>query len=333
VLALVVANTINAGVDIGAIAAAINLLLPIPELAFIIPVSIGILALQVFGSYQLIARVFKWLRLALLAFFAAALFSRPDWGAVLRGTFIPTIELTPQYIGILVALLGTTISPYLFFWQASQEVDEQIAMGRGRLWQRQGASTTELRYVLADTVSGMVFSEVVAYFIILATGATLFASGQHTIGSATEAAEALRPVAGDLSAALLAIGIIGAGVLAVPVLTTSAAYGVSEAAGWKFGLDRKVSKAPQFYAVVIAATLVGMAIDFLGINPITALVVTAVINGLLAAPLLVLVMLVSNNRKVMGERTNGRRLNVLGWGTAAVMAIAAIALVVITVAG
>ena len=162
VLALVVANTINAGVDIGAIAAAINLLLPIPELSLVIPVSVGILALQVFGSYQLIARVFKWLTLALLAYIAAALFSRPDWGAVLRGTFIPTIELTPQYIGILVALLGTTISPYLFFWQANQEVDEQIAMGRRHLWQRQGASRTELRYAAADTVSGMVFSGVVA---------------------------------------------------------------------------------------------------------------------------------------------------------------------------
>jgi NRAMP (natural resistance-associated macrophage protein)-like metal ion transporter len=333
VFALVVANTINAGVDIGAIAAAINLLLPIPELALVIPVSVGILALQVFGSYQLIARVFKWLTLALLAYIAAALFSRPDWAAVLRGTFIPTIELTPQYIGILVALLGTTISPYLFFWQANQEVDEQIAMGRRRLWQRQGASRTELRYALADTVSGMVFSGVVAYFIILASGATLFASGQHTIGSATDAAEALRPIAGDLSAALLAIGIIGAGVLAVPILTTSAASGISEAAGWEFGLHQSVSKAPQFYAIVIAATIVGMAIDFLGINPITALVVTAVINGLLAAPLLILVMLVSNNREVMGERTNGRHLNVLGWGTTAIMAIAAIALVVITVAG
>ena len=281
----------------------------------------------------MIARVFKWLTLALLAYIAAALFARPDWGAVLRGTLIPTIQLTPQYIGILVALLGTTVSPYLFFWQANQEVDEQILMGRRRLWQRQGASRTELRYALADTVSGMVFSSVVAYFIILASGATLFTSGQHTIGSATDAAVALRPIAGDLAAALLAVGIIGAGVLAVPILTTSAASGVSEAAGWKFGLDRNVAKAPQFYAVVIAATVVGMAIDFLGINPITALVVTAVINGLLAAPLLVVVMLVSNNRKVMGERTNGRRLNALGWGTTAVMAIAAIALVVTTIAG
>lgn len=333
VLALVVANTINAGVDIGAIAAAINLLLPVPATVFIIPVSVGILALQVLGSYRVIARVFKWLTLALLAYVAAALFARPDWAAVLRGTLIPTIKLTPQYIGILVALLGTTISPYLFFWQANQEVDEQILMGRKRLWQRQGASRTELRYALADTVSGMVFSSVVAYFIILASGATLFTSGHHTIGSATDAAVALRPIAGDLAAALLAVGIIGAGVLAVPILTTSAASGVSEAAGWAFGLDRKVSRAPQFYAIVIAATIVGMAIDFLGINPITALVVTAVINGLLAAPLLVLVMLVSNNRRAMGERVNGRGLNALGWGTTAVVAIAAVALVVTTVAG
>lgn len=333
VLTLLVANTINAGVDIGAIAAATNLLVPIPAMFAIVPVSLGILALQAFGSYRLIARVFKWLTLALLAYIAAALFARPDWAAVLRGTLIPTIGLTPQYIGILVALLGTTISPYLFFWQASQEVDEQIAMGRLRLWQRQGASRTELRYALADTVSGMVFSGAVAYFITLASGATLFVSGHHTIGTATDAAAALRPVAGDLSAALLAIGLIGAGVLAVPILTTSAASGVSEAAGWTFGLDRKVSKAPQFYAIVIAATVVGMAINFLGINPITALVVTAVINGLLAAPLLVLVMLVSNNPKVMGERANGRRLNALGWGTTAVMAIAAIALVVTTIVG
>ncbi len=207
------------------------------------------------------------------------------------------------------------------------------AVGSMLAFERQGASRTELRYALADTVSGMVFSGVVAYFIILASGATLFVSGQHTIGTATDAAIALRPVAGDLSAALLAIGLIGAGVLAVPILTTSAASGVSEAAGWKFGLDRKVSRAPQFYAIVIAATVVGMVINFLGINPITALVITAVINGLLAAPLLVLVMLVSNNPKVMGERANSRRLNVLGWGTTAVMAIAAIALVVITIAG
>jgi NRAMP (natural resistance-associated macrophage protein)-like metal ion transporter len=333
VLAVVVANTLNAGADIGAIAAAVNLLLPIPAVVFVIPVAVGILALQVFGSYRLIANVFKWLCLALLAYIGAALFARPNIGDVLRGTFIPTISLNAGFIGILVALLGTTISPYLFFWQASHEVEEQIDMGRRRLWQRQGASRTELKYALWDTVTGMLLSEVVAYFIIFAAGATLFVHGQTNIASATEAAQALRPIAGDAAALLLAVGLIGAGVLAVPVLTGSAAYAVSEAFGWAFGLDQKPTRAPQFYAVIAAATLIGMLINFAGINPIDALVITAVINGLIAAPLLVLVMLVANDRKVMGARVNGRWLNVLGWATTAIIAVAAVALIVTALIG
>ena len=333
VLALVVANTLNAGADIGAIAAAINLLVPIPPVVFIVPVSLGIIALQVFGGYHLIDRVFKWLALALLAYIGAALFARPDVLRVLAGTLIPTIRLDPAFIGILVAILGTTISPYLFFWQASQEVEEEISIGRRRLGQRQGASRFELKYALWDTIAGMVFSEVVAYFIILATGATLFVAGKTNITSATDAAQALRPLAGDAAAILLAIGLIGAGVLAVPVLTGSAAYGVSEAFGWKSGLDRKPGRAPQFYAVIIAATLVGMALNFLGINPITALVLSAVLNGLLAGPLLILVMLVSNDRRVLGEWTNGRLLNIVGWVTTGVMGLAAILLIVTTILG
>jgi len=333
VLALVLANTLNAGADIGAIAAAINLLVPIPAVVFIVPVSLGIIGLQVFGGYHLIDKVFKWLALALLAYIGAALFARPDVARVLAGTLIPTISLDPKFIGILVAILGTTISPYLFFWQASQEVEEQISIGRRRLRQRQGASRFELKYALWDTVAGMVFSEIVAYFIILATGATLFVAGKTNIASATDAAQALRPLAGDAAAILLAIGLIGAGVLAVPVLTGSAAYGVAEAFGWRSGLDRKPGRAPQFYAVIIAATLVGMTINFLGINPITALVLSAVLNGLIAGPLLVLVMLVSNNRAAMGERTNGRLLNVVGWVTTAVMSLAALGLIVTTIFG
>ena len=333
VLAVVIANTLNAGADIGAIAAAINLLVPIPAVVLVLPAALGILALQVFGSYRLIANVFKWLCLALLAYIGAALFARPNVGDVLRGTFVPTISLDPAFIGILVALLGTTISPYLFFWQASHEVEEQIDMGRRRLWQRQGASRTELRYALWDTVTGMLLSEVVAYFIIFAAGATLFVHGQTNIASATEAAQALRPIAGDAATLLLAVGLIGAGVLAVPVLTGSAAYAVSEAFGWKFGLDQKPTRAPQFYAVIAVATLIGTLINFTGINPIDALVATAVINGLLAAPLLVLVMLVANDRAVMGERVNGRSLNVLGWATTAIIAVAAVALIVTTVIG
>ncbi|MHB8459719.1 MAG: NRAMP family divalent metal transporter [Candidatus Limnocylindrales bacterium] len=333
VIALVVANTLNAGADIGAIAAAINLLVPIPAILFIVPVSLGIIGLQVFGSYRFIERVFKWLALALLAYIGAALFARPDVVGVVVGTLVPTIRLDPGYIGILVALLGTTISPYLFFWQASQEVEEEISIGRRHLRQRQGASRFELKYALWDTIAGMVFSEVVAYFIILATGATLFAAGKTNIASATDAAQALRPIAGDASALLLAVGLIGAGVLAVPVLTGSAAYGVAEAFGWRSGLDRTLRRAPQFYVVIIAATLVGMAINFLGINPITALVLSAVLNGLIAAPLLVLVMLVSNDRAAMGARTNGRLLNVLGWATTIIMALAAIGLIVTTLVG
>ena len=331
--ALVVANTLNAGADIGAIAAALNLLIPVPAVVFVLPVGLAIVAVQVFGSYALIARVCKWLALVLLAYLATALFTRPDPGAVLAGTLVPTVRLDPAYVAMLVALLGTTISPYLFFWQASQEVDEQIAIGRRRLWQRRGASATELRFALADTIAGMALSEVVAYFIILTTGATLFVAGKHDIGSATDAAEALRPLAGDFSAALLAIGLIGAGALAVPVLTASAAYGVAETFGWSSGLDTRPARAPEFYAVIVAATAVGIGINFVGINPIAALVLSAVINGLLAAPLLTILMLVANDRRAMGTRTNGRALNAIGWTTAAVMSAAAVALVVTTLLG
>jgi Mn2+ and Fe2+ transporters of the NRAMP family len=333
VIALVVANTLNAGADIGAIAAAINLLVPISAVWFIVPVSLAIIGLQVLGSYRLIEKVFKWLALALLAYVGAALFARPDGVKVLAGTLVPTIRLDPAYIGILVALLGTTISPYLFFWQASQEVEEQISIGRRHLRQRQGASRFELKYALWDTMAGMVFSEIVAYFIILTTGATLFVAGKHDVASATDAAQALRPLAGDASALLLAVGLIGAGVLAVPVLTGSAAYGVTEAFGWRSGLDSKPTRAPQFYLVIVAATLVGMAINFLGINPITALVISAVLNGVVAAPLIVLIMLVSNDRKVLGERTNGRLLNVVGWVTAIVMGMAVMGLIATTILG
>ncbi len=333
VLAMVAANTINVGADIGAIAAAINLLAPVPPIALVVPVGALLIVLQVLGSYGRIVRVFKWLTLALLAYIAAAMFAHPNALDVLRGTLVPTIRPDSQFIALLVALLGTTISPYLFFWQASHEVEEEISMGRRRLWERQGASGAELKYALWDTLAGMVLSEAVAYFIILATGATLFVHGQTNIASATQAAQALRPIAGNLSELLLAVGLIGAGVLAVPVLTGVAAYGVSEAFGWRFGLDQKPARAPQFYGVIVVATIIGVLMNFLGINPISALVITAIINGLVAPGLLVLVMLVSNNRSVMGSRTNGRLLNVLGWGTTILMSLAALALIVTTLAG
>jgi NRAMP (natural resistance-associated macrophage protein)-like metal ion transporter len=328
VFALMVANTINAGADIGAIAAAINLLVPIPLTMLVIPIGLAILALQIWGSYAFIARWFKWLTLGLLAYVGSSLFGHPDWMDVLRGTVVPRLSLEPAYLSTLVAIFGTTISPYMFFWQASQEVEEEVQRGRVTLEQRRAVTGAELQAARWDTRIGMLFSNVIMYFIILATGATLFQAGQTHITSAAQAAEALRPLAGDAAALLLALGLIGSGFLAVPVLTGSSAYAVADTFGWKSSLNSKPRDARGFYGVIIAGTVAGMLFNFLGINPIDALFWTAVLNGVLAPPLLVLVMLVANDRVVMGSRTNGRWLNLLGWGTTIVMTLAAIGLVV-----
>ena len=324
---LVIANTMNAGADIGAIAAAINLLVPISITALIVPIALMILALQVWGSYRLIANTFKWLTLALFGYIGAALFARPDLGEVLRGTFIPTFTLDAKFLTTFVAILGTTISPYLFFWQASHEVEEEISMGRRTLKARQGATDGELRYASIDVAAGMLFSNVVMYFIILATAATLFKAGTTDIQSATEAAQALRPLAGDGAYALLAVGLIGAGFLGVPVLTGSSAYAIAESLGWKHGLDEQPRRAKLFYAMIVVPTLIGMSINFVGINPIRALFWSAVINGFLAPPILVVIMLISNNRNIMGERINGVWVNLVGWTTTLVMFAAAIGLI------
>src|SRR6266702_3626783 len=228
VFALVVANTINAGADIGAIAAAINLLVPIPLELLIVPIGGAILALQIWGSYKVITRCFKWLTLGLLGYVGASLFAHPNWGEVLRGTLVPRLSFDGRYVSALVAIFGTTISPYMFFWQPSEEVEDEIEHGRVTLEQRQGATRAELNAAAWDTRIGMFFSNVIMYFIILATGATLFQTGQTHITSAADAAEALRPLAGDAAALLLAIGLIGSGFLAVPVLTGSSAYAVAE---------------------------------------------------------------------------------------------------------
>jgi NRAMP (natural resistance-associated macrophage protein)-like metal ion transporter len=329
VAGLFAANTINVGADLAAIAAATNLLIPaLPIAPLILPIGLALLALQIFGSYRLIATVFKWLTLALFAYIGSAFLARPDWGQVLTATFVPTIRLDQAFLLTLVAILGTTISPYLFFWQATQEVEEEVSMGRTQLWRRRGATDGELRYAALDVNVGMLFSNLVMYFIMLATAATLHQAGRTDITSATDAAEALRPLAGDLSSVLLAVGLIGSGVLAVPILSGSAAYALSEVFGWRYGLDQNPGRAKQFYAVIAIATLVGIGLDYLGINPIDALFYTAVINGFVAPPLLVLIMLVANDRKIMGTRRNGRLTNVLGWAAAAIMFVAAGVLVV-----
>jgi Mn2+/Fe2+ NRAMP family transporter len=323
VLCLFIANTINAGTDIGAIAAAINLIVPLPIPVMIIPIACIIVALQIWGSYRLITNVFKWLTLSLFTYIGATFLAKPDFDVVLKATFIPEVRFDHDYLLTLVAILGTTISPYLFFWEASEEVEEEFSEGRKRLMQRKGATDAELNQAKWDTLVGMFFCNIVFYFVILAAAATLHASGKTDIQTAVDAAQALRPLVGSAATYLFAIGIIGSGFLAVPVLAGSSAYAIAESFGWKYGLDTKPKHAKQFYGVIAISTFIGALINFIGINPIAALFWTAVINGVLAPPLLVIIMIVSNNKKIMGSNVNGRFTNFVGW-TAAIIMFAAV---------
>jgi Mn2+/Fe2+ NRAMP family transporter len=327
VLGLLIANTINARADIGAIAAGLNLLVPIPMAFWLVPVALAILVMQIWGCYRIIVIVFKWLCFSLLAYIGAALLERPDPLDVVKGTLLPVIQLDGGWLATLVAILGTTISPYLFFWQARQEVEEEVARGHIRLHQRKGSTSKRIQARALDVAVGMFLSNLVMYFIILASAATLHRSGPTEVKSAVQVADALRPLAGDAAAVLMALGLIGTGLLAVPILTTSAGYAVSEMFGWKSGLDDKPARAKEFYLVITLSTLVGLLINFVGINPMTALFWTAVINGLLAPPLLVLMMLLVNREEIMGGKTNGLLLNVLGWTTAVVMSAAAVGMI------
>lgn len=329
VAVLAAANTVNAGADIGAIAASLNLLVPVPAVATVIPIAVALLSFEIWGSYRLISDTFRWLALVLVAYIGAAFLARPHWADVLRGTFVPTIAFTPRVLSVIVALLGTSLSPYVWFWQASQEEEEKIAIGQRRLRQRQGTSATELRYAAWDVGVGMLFAQVVAYFVILATAATLFTAGKTEVVSATQAASALRPLAGNAARLLFALGLIGSGALAVPVLTGTAAYAVSEALGWRHGFSERPGRAPGFYAIIACSTLLGMAMNFVGINPITALFWTSLMFGFMTPPLLALLLLISNDRAIMGERVNGLGLNVVGWATVVVMTGAAVGLVLV----
>jgi NRAMP (natural resistance-associated macrophage protein)-like metal ion transporter len=327
VVAFVVANTLNAAADLGAIAAGVNLLVPfLPQSVLVIGATVLILALQLFSSYESIERWLRWLTLALLGYIGSSILAQPDWGQVLRGTLVPTFSFDPTFISTLVAILGTTISPYLFFWQAGQQVEEEILVGRRTLRQRRGATDTELKYLGWDVNAGMFFSNLVMYFIILGSAATLFQAGKTDIQSAADAAQALRPLAGDAAGVLFAVGFIGVGFIGVPVMTTGAAYAVADGLNWPHGLHKHPREAPRFYGTIVVCTLVGLCLNFLGINPIQALVGVAIINGLLMPPLLLLTLHATNNRAIMGDRTNGLPLNLLGGLTVAAGLAAALGL-------
>jgi Mn2+/Fe2+ NRAMP family transporter len=267
----------------------------------------------------------KWLTLSLFAYVGTVFVVKIDWQKAIHGTFLPNLSLTPEYLQALVAVLGTTISPYLFFWQASEEVEEINNVVREKALKRaprQGPK--QLQRIKLDTYLGMAFSNFIAYFIILTVAVTLHAHGKTNIDSAEQAAEALRPIAGQFASLLFSLGIVGTGLLALPVLAGSAAYAVGEAFCWPVGLKRKPSKAKAFYAVLAISTGVGLLLNFAKVNPIQALVWSAIVNGIAAAPVMCFMMLMASNRKVMGKFTLPVYLRVVGWSATLIMSLAAI---------
>jgi Mn2+/Fe2+ NRAMP family transporter len=293
-----------------------------------VPVTLAILALQIWGSYTLIRNIFKWLALVLLAYVGSAVLAQPELLPTIKGMLMPSIQFSREFLSILVALIGTTLSAYLYTWQSNEEVEEEIAMGRTELAERKGATALELRQTRRDIVFGMFFSNVVMYFIILSTASTLYKAGKTDINTAAEAAEALRPLVGDAAGALFALGVIAVGFLAVPVMTTGAAYDLCQAFRWKHGLYTKPSEAKRFYAAIVTFTLVAMGINFIGLNPMKTLVWAGIVQGFSTPPLLLLIMLMTNNRAIMGVRVNGPAINVLGWLTTLAIFSATVGLVV-----
>jgi NRAMP (natural resistance-associated macrophage protein)-like metal ion transporter len=320
---LVVANVINIGADLGGMAEATELITGIRPLVWIPFYALLILGLLLWISYKQIARVFKWMTLVLFAYVLTSFFAHVDWKQALLVTLVPHLEWSRGFLAVLVGILGTTISPYLFFWQAAEEVEEDEAKGKTTVAQRKGATAKELKDARADTIIGMFFSNFIMYFIILTTGATLHAHGQTNITTAREAAEALRPLAGNGAYLLFTLGLIGTGMLGVPVLVGSSAYAVAEGANWRGSMSDRPKKARAFYGVMAVAMALGLSLNYLGLNAVKMLFWSAVINGLLAPPLILLVILLTSSRKVMGERVNSPVLRYLGWATFVVMTAAA----------
>jgi NRAMP (natural resistance-associated macrophage protein)-like metal ion transporter len=298
-LALLAANTINVGADLSGMADAAEMLTGFNSHWFVVLFGVGIAFATIRFRYYQIAMILKWLALCLFAYVITAFIVGPDWWRVLHDTFVPSWPQNHAAWENLVAILGTTISPYLFFWQASQEVEEEKAMGRRMLRQRQGATRREIIDRKLDVGTGTFFSNLVMYFIILTTALTLHAHGIKDIDTSKQAAEALKPLAGSIAYTLYTVGLIGVGLLAIPTLTGSAAYAFAETFKWRQGLDERFRGARYFYGVIILSTVVGIAMDFLGINPVKALFWTAVINGVLAPFLLIGILFVACDRKLM----------------------------------
>src|SRR5436190_10461409 len=308
-------------------AAALNILVPVPIPFIVIAVGLAVLVVQVWASYTFIRNIFRWLALVLFAYAGAAVLAKPDLGEVLLGTFIPTIEFSREFMSLLVAIIGTTLSAYLYTWQSNVEVEEEIAQGRTKLSQRKGATREELRKSRIDVSIGMLFSNLIMYFIILSTGATLHKAGQTDINTAAQAAEALKPIAGEFAGLLFAIGIVAVGFVAVPIMTTGAAYDLCQVLGWKASLNAKPAEAKKFYVAVSGFTVAAIGLNFLGFNPMKALVYSAMVQGFSTPPLMLLIVLMTSRRDIMGDKVNSWWLNLIAWITTVVIFAASAGLV------
>jgi NRAMP (natural resistance-associated macrophage protein)-like metal ion transporter len=321
---LLIANIVNLGADLAAMGAAVALLIGGPIGLYTLLFGVFCIIVEVALSYERYSSVLKWATLSLFAYVAVVIVAQVPWGEALTSLVVPRIEWTGAYATAVVAILGTTISPYLFFWQAGQEIEEQKRHKVKPLCITPKEAGPELKRIRIDTLTGMAFSSIVSLAIVFATAATLHANGIRDIETSAQAAEALRPIAGNFAFALFALGIIGTGLLAVPVLAGSAAYAVTEMFGISGSLDAKPTKARLFYGTIAATTLLGVSLQYVGIDPARALYWAAVVNGVLAAPLMVMMMLIVRNPRAMGRLTLGRRATITGWIATGVMAVATI---------
>jgi NRAMP (natural resistance-associated macrophage protein)-like metal ion transporter len=329
VLLLLTANTINIGADLAAMADSVALLIGGPRHVYIVGFGLLCLALQVYVSYARYVRTLKWLTLTLFAYVGVVFTVDLAWIEVIRGAAIPVLRVSPDYLTAVVAIFGTTISPYLFFWQASQECEDLRAVKADkRLRDHPDQAARHLARIKIDTYLGMAFSNLIAFFIMLTTAATLHAHGVTDIQTSAQAAEALRPIVGNFAFLLFALGIIGTGLLAVPVLAGSAAFAVAESFRWRHGLDLSPTRGMRFYGVIAVATLIGVGLGFTRLDPIKALFFAAVINGVISAPIMAVMMRMASDPKIMGKFVVTRRLRMLGWFATAVMGLAVVAMFV-----
>lgn len=325
---VIVANTFNIGADLAGMSASAHMVAGLPVLLWVAAFSVVLVLTEFFCSYKMLSRVLKWLTLALLAYVVTVFLVRPDWGDILRHAIIPEFHADGHWITTVVALLGTTISPYLFFWQSSMMVEEEKDKGRRTLAQRKGATKDEICDAHADVNTGMIYSNLVMFFIIATTAVTLGVHGKHDIATAQDAAEALRPLAGNFAYLLFTLGMVGTGLLAIPVLAGSSAYVASEMLSFHTGLGEPPKRAPRFYTILAAGIIVGTILNVMRLDPIKVLFWSAVFNGVAAVPLVFAVVSISSNAKVMGQWKSSLLARIWGWLTFALMTLAAIAMFV-----